>query len=200
MRYLRRRALRITVIPVGGPLITLVDRSSRIDENTSVGASDADNGFSMPVTTKPRPQTWMWAKVYFKSDTTVNDTFAVEYATTASTKPAELSSKLIRGPQRSRTSSSTDGQQLPTFTSSRYSVSAATLSANITLEALRQAMLTVRPDHAALTDGWAGTEDSGSNIKQPNVAPPVSNPELLPNEGYYPERLAARYYFFRKDA
>lgn len=96
MSYLRRRALRITVIPVGAPLITTVVRSSRIDENTSVGASDADNGFSMRVTTKPRPQTWMWAKVYFKSDTTVNDTFAVDYATTASTKPAELLSKLIR--------------------------------------------------------------------------------------------------------
>jgi len=89
---------------------------------------------------------------------------------------------------------------VPTFTSSRYTVSAATISANTSLTALRNAMLQVRPDHAQLTGGWASIEDAGSNLRVPNAAPPVSDPELWDDEGDYPERLVARFYFFRRDA
>jgi hypothetical protein len=88
---------------------------------------------------------------------------------------------------------------VPTFTSSRYTISAATITADLTLDTLRDAMLQHRPDHAALSGGWASTEDAGSNLRVPNVAPPVSDPELLDDEGDYPQRLLARYYYFRKD-
>lgn len=88
---------------------------------------------------------------------------------------------------------------MPTFTSSRYTVSAATINANVTLETLQDAMKQARPDHATLTGGWASTEDAGSNLRLSNVAPPVSDPELFEDEGDYPQRLLARYYFFRKD-
>jgi hypothetical protein len=87
---------------------------------------------------------------------------------------------------------------LPTFTSSRYSVSAATLTANVTLSTFRAALLEHRPQHASLTAGWASVEDQGSNLRRSNVAPPVSDPEILPAEGQYPERLLARYYYFQQ--
>lgn len=95
MRYLRSRGLRLMVVPSGAPVLTNVVRSSPIDANTSIGAADISNGFSVRVVTAAQPQTWMWAKVFFSGSTTVHDTFALSYGATATTKPAQLLSKLV---------------------------------------------------------------------------------------------------------
>lgn len=95
MRYLRSRGLRLTVVPDGAPVRTQMVRSSPIDANTFIGAVDVVNGFSVRVVTPARDQTWMWAKVFFVGSTEVHDKFALTYGATASTKPAQLLSKLV---------------------------------------------------------------------------------------------------------
>jgi len=96
MRWLRARGLILTVEPVGAPVATTVILSSPIDANTSVGAADYRNGFSMKVVAPAQQRTWMWAKVFFESTTEINDTFNLEYGASASTKAAQLLSKLVR--------------------------------------------------------------------------------------------------------
>lgn len=88
---------------------------------------------------------------------------------------------------------------MPTFTSSRYTVSAVTVSGSTTLAQLVEAMKKQRPDHATLTGGWASIADAGSNIRVPNIAPPQSDPEIRDSEAHWPQRVIARYYYFRKD-
>ncbi|RYF44863.1 MAG: hypothetical protein EOO27_42505, partial [Comamonadaceae bacterium] len=39
-------------------------------------------------------------------------------------------------------------------------------------------------------------DDTASNLGRRNFAPPVSDPQILPAEGDYPRRLAARFYYF----
>lgn len=95
MRYLRSRGLQLTVVPDGAPVRTQMVRSSPIDANTFIGAVDVANGFSVRVVTPARNQTWMWAKVFFAGSTEVHDKFALTYGATASTKPAQLLSKLV---------------------------------------------------------------------------------------------------------
>ncbi|MFJ3490695.1 hypothetical protein [Leifsonia aquatica] len=77
-------------------------------------------------------------------------------------------------------------------------MTAATLSGNFTLEQLQSALASHKPSHQTLEGGWASSDDTASNIGVRNVAPPSSDPEILPAEQSYPRRLAARYYFFRK--
>lgn len=71
------------------------------------------------------------------------------------------------------------------------------ITGDISLEDLRDTLIRHKPDHAQLTGGWASVDDTASNIRVRNVAPPVSDPEILPVAGHYPRRLAARFYFFR---
>lgn len=96
MTYLRRRLLRLTVVPIGAPVVMTVPVSSPIDANTSVGAADVANGFSVRVHSPAQPETWIWAKVFFTATTGANDTFTMAYGATASTKPAQLLSKLVQ--------------------------------------------------------------------------------------------------------
>ncbi len=88
---------------------------------------------------------------------------------------------------------------MPTFTSSRYTISAATITADLTLDTLRDAMLQHRPDHAALSA--AVGEHRGCRVKPARAKCRASRvgSELLDDEGDYPRRLVARYYYFRKD-
>ena len=68
---------------------------------------------------------------------------------------------------------------------------------DVTLNSLRDALIGKKPDHTHLTGGWASVDDTATNIGVRNVAPPLSDPDILPETGAYPRRLAARFYFFR---
>lgn len=88
---------------------------------------------------------------------------------------------------------------MSTFSNSRSSAIAVTLHGDFSLQQLKDAFAHAAPNHETLTGGWASTDDTASNIGVRNVAPPRSNPEILPSEGPYPTRLAARYYFFKSN-
>ncbi|MCS3442202.1 hypothetical protein [Microbacterium phyllosphaerae] len=85
---------------------------------------------------------------------------------------------------------------MTTFTNSRSSAIMVSILGDLTLEDLRAELTRRKPDHAQLEGGWASIDDTASNIGRRNVAPPESDPEILPAAGEYPRRLAARYYFF----
>lgn len=86
------------------------------------------------------------------------------------------------------------------FSASRSSAIAATILGDVSLEQLRDALIDHKPSHADLEGGWAGTDDAQTNINSRNVAPPTSDPEILPAGGTYPRRLSARYYYFRSNS
>ncbi|WP_157749833.1 hypothetical protein [Microbacterium sp. TPU 3598] len=88
---------------------------------------------------------------------------------------------------------------MSTFSNSRSSAIAVTLKGDFSLDQLREVFAQNPPDHDTLTGGWASTDDTASNINARNVAPPRSEPEILPADGAYPSRLAARYYFFKSN-
>lgn len=86
------------------------------------------------------------------------------------------------------------------FSASRSSAIAATILGDVSLEQLRDALIARKPSHADLEGGWAGTDDVQTNINSRNVAPPASDPDILPAGGTYPRRLSARYYYFRSSS
>lgn len=86
---------------------------------------------------------------------------------------------------------------MTTFTNSRSSAIMVSITGDVSLEDLRDTLIGHKPNHAQLTGGWASVDDTASRIGVRNVAPPVSEPEILPEAGAYPRRLAARFYFFR---
>ncbi len=85
------------------------------------------------------------------------------------------------------------------FSASRSSAIAATIFGDVSLEQLRGALIARKPSHAELEGGWASADDAQTNINIRNVAPPASDPEILPAAGTYPRRLSARYYYFRSN-
>lgn len=85
------------------------------------------------------------------------------------------------------------------FSASRSSAIAATIHGDVSLEQLRDVLIARKPSHADLEGGWAGTDDVPTNIKARNVAPPSSDPDILPPGGTYPRRLSTRYYYFRSN-
>lgn len=85
------------------------------------------------------------------------------------------------------------------FSASRSSAIAATILGDVSLERLLDALRASKPSHLDLEGGWAGTDDVPTNINVRNVAPPMSDPAILPSSGGYPRRLTARYYFFRSN-
>lgn len=90
---------------------------------------------------------------------------------------------------------------MPTFTSSQVGVYPARLITSAPLHEIAAALVRDRPDHATLAPGWGGPA-LGTDVAlgYRNVPAPVSDPVLLPAENGYPERLHARFYFFRSDA
>jgi hypothetical protein len=95
MWWLRKKGLRLLVHPVGAPVAMTVAYSSTDRAGLALGAAD-ENGFSMRAVAAPQPRTWMWAKVFFQSQTSVNDTFSFGYGATASTKMSRLMSRFVR--------------------------------------------------------------------------------------------------------
>lgn len=89
---------------------------------------------------------------------------------------------------------------MPTYTSRTLAVLPTTLLSSKTLREIKQALDSVKPHHSSLEGGWASTSDDRSNLKSYGVAPPVSDVEIIPAAGPYPDRILARYYFFSHDA
>ncbi|QCR39668.1 hypothetical protein C1N74_03985 [Microbacterium sp. SGAir0570] len=90
---------------------------------------------------------------------------------------------------------------MPTFTSSQVGVYPARLITTTSLREISDALVQNRPVHATLEPGWGGPA-LGTDVAlgYRNVPAPVSDPILLPAENGYPERLHARYYFFKPDS
>jgi hypothetical protein len=84
------------------------------------------------------------------------------------------------------------------FTSSKVGVFPARLITALSLQELAASLLLKRPDQGSLSSGWGGpTGASPTLLGVRNVAPPISDPTLIPADDDHPERLHARYYFFR---
>ena len=86
---------------------------------------------------------------------------------------------------------------MPTISASVVGVLPVVCRSTMSLAAIRQEMMARRPDLASHTGGWASTSDHQSNLKIPGMAPPVSDPELVPASGGVPETLRARFYFWQ---
>lgn len=85
---------------------------------------------------------------------------------------------------------------MATFTTRFLNVTSARIRGSFALEDLARHLNRSRPDHGLLEGGWASIDDEHSNLGILNAAPPVSEVQVLPAEGDFPERLLARYYYF----
>jgi hypothetical protein len=88
---------------------------------------------------------------------------------------------------------------MPVFTSGKVSVLPIGVSTTLTVAQVRDLLKARKPNHTALTGGWASIGNSNSNLRVYDAAPPVSDPVLVPATPSTPEHLYARYYFFVKD-
>ena len=86
------------------------------------------------------------------------------------------------------------------FTAGKVTTLPIGVTTTLGLAEIRAALMTSGPDHATLTGGWASNDDTGSNLRQFNAAPPASDPILVPATQTEPEHLLARYYFWVRDA
>ncbi|RPE77895.1 hypothetical protein EDF39_0564 [Frondihabitans sp. PhB161] len=75
-----------------------------------------------------------------------------------------------------------------------------TLNTGATLDQLLTSLRAVKPSHSALNPGWASQENTATNIRVTGQVPPTSDPEILDVDGYYPRRLAARFYYWVHDS
>lgn len=78
------------------------------------------------------------------------------------------------------------------------SVTAQTLTCALTLTQIRDALSARPPQTDGRIAGWRSSEDASSNLNAQNGVPPTAAPQILPAEGFAPERLAARYYFWEQ--
>lgn len=85
---------------------------------------------------------------------------------------------------------------MPLLSSETVKVLPVSSRTSMTLAEIRDALAVRAPDHSTYTGGWASTENAGSNLGGTNLAPPASEPELLPAAGGYPEMIRARYYYW----
>lgn len=74
-----------------------------------------------------------------------------------------------------------------------------TLHTSASLHDLQDALNARKPVHATRDSGWASSSDFASNIRVNGAAPPQSTPVILAQAGDYPERLAARFYWWEHD-
>ncbi|MDM7890687.1 hypothetical protein [Curtobacterium caseinilyticum] len=86
---------------------------------------------------------------------------------------------------------------MPTISASSVKVQPVMSSSKMSLSEIRQEMMVRRPDLSAHAGGWASNDDAQSNIGLPNVAPPVSDPEIVQSNGVVPETLRARFYYWK---
>jgi len=88
---------------------------------------------------------------------------------------------------------------MPTFTSTQVKVAALTLRTSLELDEIRGALAVDSPNHSGRDGGWRSADDTGSNINVRNGVPPQGEPSILDEVGDFPERVSARYYFWRFD-
>lgn len=87
---------------------------------------------------------------------------------------------------------------MPTFTGQQVTVTAQTLTMTLTLEQLRDALAEHSPQATNRSAGWGSTMNTSSNINVQNGTPPADEPSVIPADDVYPERLAARYYYWEQ--
>lgn len=87
---------------------------------------------------------------------------------------------------------------MPVLSNESVKVFPLTSRTTMTLEQIRDKLAQLPPQFATFTGGWASTDNAGSNMGVANVAPPHSEPELLPADGYLPRMVRARYYYWDK--
>lgn len=87
---------------------------------------------------------------------------------------------------------------MPVLSNESVKVFPLTSRTTMTLEQIRDKLAELPPQLSTFTGGWASTGNAGSNMGVANVAPPRSEPELLPADGYLPRMIRARYYYWDK--
>ncbi|WP_160073385.1 hypothetical protein [Pseudoclavibacter sp. 8L] len=66
----------------------------------------------------------------------------------------------------------------------------------MTLVEIRDAMASRRPSLDGFRGGWASISDLRSNLRTVGLAPPTSDPVIVPANGALPEILQARFYYW----
>lgn len=87
---------------------------------------------------------------------------------------------------------------MPTFTGLQVSVTAQTLSTTLTLHELKDALASHPPIRENRRAGWRGSANEGSNLNIQDGVPPVHAPTIIAADDFYPQRLAARYYYWEQ--
>ena len=87
---------------------------------------------------------------------------------------------------------------MPTFASTQVSVTPQTLLTSATLDEINRALIAAKPGPNQ-QPGWGSPDDSDSMLGIPSSTPPASSPTILPADGDFPERIFARFYFWRAD-
>ncbi len=87
---------------------------------------------------------------------------------------------------------------MPTFTGFQVSVTAQTLTTTLTLHELKDVLAARPPVTEGRRAGWRGSANEDSNLNIQNGVPPVHAPTILAADDFYPQRLAARYYYWEQ--
>ncbi|WP_146086502.1 hypothetical protein [Rathayibacter sp. AY1D1] len=77
-------------------------------------------------------------------------------------------------------------------------MTAQTLTTTLTLHELKDALASQPPVAEGRRAGWRGSANEGSNLNIQNGVPPLHAPTILAADDFYPERLAARFYYWEQ--